>query len=85
MFAVHPTSGLRSDAHLRPAFGRFFKALLKDATVPEGLPFAAPWEELEKKHKVAAAVKKIRGKLNVPRERFWLTPAGLYRQARSLG
>jgi hypothetical protein len=43
---------------------------------------AVAWEELEKKHKVPAAVKKICGKLNVPRERFWLTATGLYRQAR---
>jgi hypothetical protein len=28
--------------------------------------------------RVLAAVKKIRGKLNVPRERFWLTPTGLH-------
>ena len=31
---------------------------------------------------VPAQVKRIRGKLNVPRERFWLKATGLYRQAR---
>jgi hypothetical protein len=31
-----------------------------------------------------AAVKRIRGKLNVPRERFWLTGTGRYRQAQPL-
>ena len=68
----------------RPAFLRYFKALVKESSVPEDLPFAVPWEELEKTHKVPAAVKKVRGKLNVPRERFWVTATGQYRQARPL-
>jgi hypothetical protein len=33
------------------------------------------------KVRVSAQVKRIRGKLNVPRERFWLTEAGAYRIA----
>ncbi len=37
--------------------------------------------ELEKKRTIPAAVKKIRGKLNVPRENFHLTASGMYRQA----
>jgi len=36
--------------------------------------------ELEKKRAIPAAMKKIRGKLNVPRERFHLTASGMYRQ-----
>jgi len=36
---------------------------------------------LEKKRKVSAKVKSIRGKLNVPRERFHLTSDGRYRWA----
>ncbi|MBI5724332.1 MAG: hypothetical protein HZA50_10275 [Planctomycetes bacterium] len=67
------------------AFARFFKALVKDQAVPENISFAVPWEELEKKMKIPAYVKRIRGKLNVPRERFWLTAQGLYRQAQPFG
>ncbi len=37
---------------------------------PRDNPFAVPWQELEKKMKVPAIVKKIRGKLNVPPERL---------------
>jgi hypothetical protein len=63
------------------AFARFFRELLKDETVPEGIPYAIPWEHLEKKRKIPARVKSIRGKLNVPRERFHLTSDGRYRWA----
>jgi len=56
-------------------FARFFKALVKDQSVPEDIPFAAPWEQISVK--VPAPVKQIRGKLNVPRERFRVT-AGAY-------
>jgi len=73
------------DAGLR-AFERFFRDLVKDQAVPESIPFAVPWEELEKrKVKVPAYVKRIRGKLNVPRERFWLTADSRYRQAQPFG
>lgn len=47
-------------------------------TVPEGIPPAVPWDQLEKKRKIPAKVKSIRGKLNVPRERFHLTSDGRY-------
>jgi hypothetical protein len=60
------------------AFARFFRDLLKDETVPEGTPPAIPWDQLEKKRKIPAKVKSIRGKLNVPRERFHLTSDGRY-------
>jgi hypothetical protein len=69
----------------RLAFLRFFKAMLKEMTVPEGLPFGTAWEQVETTHTVGAAVKKVRGKLNVPRERFWVTTAGTYRQASPFG
>jgi len=49
--------------------------------VPEGIPPAVPWEQLEKKWKLPAKVKSIRGKLNVPCERFHLTSDGRYRWA----
>ena len=42
--------------------------------MPEGVPWAVPYEELEKKRKskIPPKVKSIRAKLNVPRERFHL-------------
>ncbi len=58
--------------------------LVKEQSVPENIPFAVPWQELEKKLEVPAAVKKIRGKLNVPRERFRVTEAGQFIQAKVL-
>lgn len=58
------------------AFTKFFKTLVKEQTVPEGIPFGIPFDRL--KTKVSAQVKSIRGKLNVPRERFNVTEAGLY-------
>jgi hypothetical protein len=64
------------------AFARFFRDLVNDETVPEGIPPAVPWDQLEKKgKKVPAKVKSIRGKLNVPRERFHLTSEDRYRWA----
>jgi hypothetical protein len=64
----------------RAGFERFLKKLVKDQSVPEGIPIAVPWEELErKKIRVSAQTKRIRGKLNVPRERFRVTEQGLYK------
>jgi len=40
-----------------------------------------PWDQLEKKRKIPAKAKSIRGKLNVPNERFRLTSDGRYRWA----
>jgi len=62
----------------RAAFARHFRDLVNDETVPEGIPPAVPWDQLEKKRKIPAKVKSIRGKLNVPRERFHLTSDGCY-------
>jgi hypothetical protein len=59
-------------------FARFFGDLVKSQSVPADIPFAVPWDELEKKRKIPASVKRIRGKLNVPRERFRVTGAGTY-------
>ena len=66
------------------AFTRYFKALATDESVPEGIPPAVPWEELEKKMKIPARAKNVRGKLNVPRERFWQTAEGEFVWARHL-
>ena len=55
------------------SFIKSFRRIINSETVPEGIPFAVPWTELESKgNKVPAKVKNIRGKLNVPRERFRL-------------
>lgn len=67
----------------RAAFAKFFKALVKEQTVPQGIPFGVPYDKL--KVAVSAQVKKIRGKLNVPRERFHQTPDGLYCVAAPFG
>lgn len=67
----NPSSPPKPDAS-SSAFTRFFRDTVNDETVPEGIPPAVPWEELEKKMKVPKQAKNVRGKLNVPRERFRL-------------
>ena len=62
----------RVDAPAPAAFVKLFKKIVDAETVPEGIPFAVPWDELAKQMKFPAKVRKIRGKLNVPRERFHL-------------
>lgn len=65
------------------AFTRFFRETVNDETVPDGVSPAVPWDELARKGvKVSANTKSIRGKLNVPRERFTQDSAGRYRQAK---
>lgn len=59
-------------------FARYFAALVKEQSVPEDIPWAVPWEKLPKSVKVTANTKRIRGKLNVPRERFRTKPDGTY-------
>ena len=63
------------------AFASHFKSLVREQTVPEGIPFAVPYDKI--KPPVLKHVQKIRGKLNVPRERFHLTADGRYRVAKS--
>ncbi|MHB8653689.1 MAG: Eco57I restriction-modification methylase domain-containing protein [Terriglobia bacterium] len=54
-------------------FSKVFKRIIDDETVPEDIPFAVPYDDLEnRKIKISPKVKRIRGKLNVPRERFHL-------------
>jgi len=66
-----------------PAFTGLLKAVVDTETVPYGIPFAKPWDELEKRHAKSDLNKarKLRGKLNVPRERFHLVDRGVYRWA----
>jgi len=69
------------------AFIRLFKSLVAESTVPDWIPPALPWEQVEKKNKdrkTPARARAIRGKLNVPRERFRLTQSGLGRAAEGL-
>jgi hypothetical protein len=72
---VRAASNLTGLADLS-GFTKGFKDLVNSASVPEGLPPAVPWEELG--DKVPARARKIRGKLNVPRERFWERGKGEY-------
>ncbi|MCI0348964.1 MAG: hypothetical protein L0Z53_06020 [Acidobacteriales bacterium] len=69
---VQPASASSQAASDRAGFVRAFKRIIEDETVPAGFPFAVPYDDLEKKlkKKVPARLRSIRGKLNVPRERF---------------
>ena len=63
-------------------FMRLQKEKVDEESVPEGIPFAKPWDELEKKKLDGLAkARKIRGKLNVPRERFHFVSKGIYKWA----
>lgn len=75
--ATPPSAKPKTDA---ASFCREFKRIIEDETVPAGFPFAVPYEDLEKKlkKKVPAKLRSIRGKLNVPRERFHRQDDGMY-------
>jgi len=64
------------------AFAKFLKETVSDESVPAGIPPAIPWDDLAAKKKwTPAQLKKaqsVRGKLNVPRERFRQTEDGDY-------
>lgn len=70
---VQPNADLAS-------FARFFKHAIDEETVPGDVPWAMPYDDLEKKRrtKVPAKVRSVRGKLNVPRERFHLSNKTTY-------
>ena len=57
-----------------------FKSIVTESTVPDWIPPAMPWEQVEKKYRkaVPGRAKRIRGKLNVPRERFRVNEKGEY-------
>jgi hypothetical protein len=61
-------------------FSRKFRQLIDEETVPAGFLFGKDYEHLAKSlHKpIPAQLKKVRGKLNVPRERFHSVGPGLY-------
>ena len=56
------------------SFTKFLEETVQDETVPAGLPPANPWDDLAAQKKwTGAPLKKaqaVRGKLNVPSERF---------------
>jgi hypothetical protein len=55
----------------RAAFDKFTKKLINDEAVPAGIPHSISYDELERKgFAVPKRVRDVRGKLNVPRERF---------------
>ena len=66
-------------------FARFFKETVAAETVSDGIPPAKSWEELAaNKRWTPAQLKKaqsVRGKLNVPRERFRQNQGGAYLSA----
>jgi hypothetical protein len=67
------------------AFERLLKEVVDEETVPAGIPFAKPWDELEKKKLDGLnKARKVRGKLNVPRERFHLVGKNVYSWAGKL-
>lgn len=73
-----PRTRLTEDAPVE--FVKLFKSIVIESTVPDWIPAAMEWEHVEKKfkNKVPARVKRIRGKLNVPRERFRTSEDGKY-------
>lgn len=65
------------------SFAREFTQIISEESVPEGYPFGAAYDELKKRlrKKAPAQLRKVRGKLNVPRERFHLDSQGRYKWA----
>ena len=78
-----PTPAPSKSAADFTGFSRKFEQLIDDETVPAGFPFGKDYENLAKSlHKpIPAQLKKVRGKLNVPRERFHLVGTGQYKWA----
>ena len=64
------------------SFAKFLKDTVADESVPAGIPPAVPWDDLATTTKWTSAQLKraatVRGKLNVPRERFRVTAEGEY-------
>jgi hypothetical protein len=63
-------------------FSRMFKQIIDEETVPTGFPFGTDYDQLAQslRKAIPSQLKKVRGKLNVPRERFHLD-AGQYKWA----
>jgi hypothetical protein len=65
-------------------FERLLKEVVDEETVPAGIPFAKPWDKFSKDTPGLPKARKIRGKLNVPRERFHLVTKNVYSWAGKL-
>jgi hypothetical protein len=67
----------------RASFARLFREIVDEETVPEGFEFGTEYSELEKKlgKKIPPKLVKVRGKLNVPRERFHTVGKNQYKWA----
>lgn len=67
-----PVPARRKPALGLAGFKKAFAKIIDQETVPEGFPFGTSYDELQRKlkKKIPAKLKKVRGKLNVPRERF---------------
>jgi hypothetical protein len=78
-----PAPARQSLASDSSGFARQFKEVVEEETVPEGFPFGLDYDELEKKLKkeAPAKLKRVRGKLNIPRERFHSVGRGQYKWA----
>ena len=65
------------------SFARRFKKLIEEETVPGGFPFGVNYDALAKclGKEIPAKLKKVRGKLNIPRERFHSVEHGRYKWA----
>jgi len=63
---------------LNRMFPQLLKPIVDRMTVPKGIPAAEVREALEKRMAIPAKVKKICGKLNVSKERFWVRGKSLY-------
>ena len=65
------------------SFTRRFKRIIEEETVPEGFPFGVEYDSLEKKLKkeIPAKLKRVRGKLNIPKERFHSVGPSQYKWA----
>jgi hypothetical protein len=74
-----------SDAASYESFAKFLKDTVMDETVPAGIPPAVSWDDLAAKKKWSSAQLKkaaaVRGKLNVPRERFQINGDGEFVRA----
>lgn len=75
-----PVPARRKPALGLAGFKEAFAKIIDQETVPEGFPFGTSYDELQRKlkKKIPAKLKKVRGKLNVPRERFHQRGKGTY-------
>jgi hypothetical protein len=59
-------------------FAKFLRKTIEAETIPNAIPPAVSWDDLKKKGVPVVQAIKVRGKLNVPRERFRQKKDGTY-------